>query len=67
MPKDRWNDGKAESGIDFHPGFISPWNSNTRKFSEYEEIQTNPAAKHPATMAEQLDGDADTNWGTGKK
>ena len=67
MPKDRWNQGKPETGIDFHPGFVSPWNGSVREFSEFEKIQTNPGARIPSTMSEQMDGDANTDWGSGGK
>lgn len=67
MAKDRWNEGKPETGIDFHPGFVSPWNGSTREFAEFERIQTNPAARIPGTMAEQMDGDQQTDWGSGGK
>jgi hypothetical protein len=60
---DRWNGGKPDKGEAMHPGFISPLNQNVRNFSEYESIQTVVPSKHPATMAEQMDGDQGIGWG----
>ena len=67
MARDRWNDGKPETGIDFHPGFVSPWNGSVREFSEFARIQTNPAGSRPSNFESEMDGDANTNWGTGGK
>lgn len=64
---DRWNQGKPSLGDSFNPGFVSPWNSNTRKgHGDYQDIATIPSTKIPGTFAEEMDGDAQTTWTGGK-
>ena len=70
MASDRWNQGKPSLGDSFDPGFVSPWNSNTRKgFGDYEEIATIPTSPKPNTMAGQMDGAENETFtgGRGKK
>jgi hypothetical protein len=62
MAANRWDEGKPEIGADFDAGFVSPWNANTRNFSDFATIQTNPVNEIPNTMAEQMDGDEHTTW-----
>lgn len=70
MAKDRWNQGTPNIGDSFHPDFISPWNSNTRKgHGDYKDIATIPTSRIPETFAGEMDGDAQTTFtgGKGKK
>jgi len=70
MAKDRWNQGRPSLGDSFAEGFVSPWNSNTRKgHGDYNDIATIPSSPKPATMAGEMDGDDQTTFtcGRGKK
>lgn len=64
-PKNRWNMGTPDIGASFDDGFVSPWNSNTRNFSDFETIATIPSTSKPATMAGQMDGDENTTFSSG--